>query len=39
MLVILADTPRALNSTVESLFDGEFREDLVSDTLGLRNIQ
>lgn len=39
VLVILADTPQALNGTVESLFDGEFREDLVSDNLGLRNIQ
>ena len=37
VLVVLADTPQALTRIVGSLFSGEFREDIISDTLGLRD--
>ena len=37
MLVVLADTPDGLAEAVGSLFSGEFRKDLISNSVGLRN--
>lgn len=37
VLVVLADTPDGLAEAVDSLFSGEFRRDLISDSVGLRN--
>ena len=37
VLVVLADTPAGLAEAVGSLFSGEFRKDLISDSVGLRN--
>ena len=37
VLVALADTPDALTSAVDGLLSGEFRNDLVSDFVGMRN--
>ena len=39
VLVVLGETPVALTGAVSSLFSGEFRDELVSDYLGLRNSQ
>ena len=37
VLVVLADTPDGLAVAVGSLFSGEFRKDLISDSVGLRS--
>ena len=37
VLVVLADTPDGLAEAVGSLFSGEFRKDLISNSVGLRN--
>ena len=37
VLILLADTPSGLAETVGSLLSGEFRKDLISDLVGLRN--
>ena len=39
VLVVLADTPDALEDAVQALFGGNFRQDLVSDLVGMRNTQ
>ena len=39
VLVVLADTPDNLGDAVRVLFSGDFREDLVSDLVGMRNTQ
>ena len=36
VLVVLADTPAALTTAVDSLLSGEFRNDLVSNFVGMR---
>ena len=37
VLVVLADTPDGLAEAVGSLFSGEFRKDLISNSVGLRS--
>ena len=37
VLVVLADTPDGLAEAVGGLFSGEFRKDLISNSVGLRN--
>ncbi len=37
VLVLLAETPRALSSAVDALIGGKFKEDLVNDFVGVRN--
>ena len=37
VLVVLADTPDGLAEAVGGLFNGEFRKDLISDSVGLRS--
>ncbi len=37
VLVVLADTPDGLAEAVGSLFSGEFRKNLISNSVGLRN--
>ena len=39
MLVILADTPATLNNAVERLLSGQFRVDLVTDSVAVRKFE
>ncbi len=39
VLVVLADTPDELEDAVQALFGGHFRQDLVSELVGMRNTQ
>ena len=39
VLVVLANTPDDLAEAVHALFNGDFRQDLVGDLVGMRNTQ
>ena len=39
VLVVMANTPDDLAEAVSALFNGDFRQDLVSDLVGMRNTQ